>query len=75
MGGEKSKVSSIKLKPSGKVSVVPPYVYLPCSYRKCGRCFITLLDLTGDSTITPLTSVICIPLPIGVLGKRGTFGI
>ena len=30
------------------------------------------LDVTEDSTITLVTSSICIPLPIGVLGKRGT---
>ena len=27
---------------------------------------------TEKRTITPVTSIICIPLPIGVLGKRGT---
>ena len=47
----------VRIKPSGKVSVVPPYVYLPYSYRKRGRCFITLLDITGDSTITPVTEL------------------
>ena len=26
----------------------------------------------ADCTITPVTSIICIPLPIGVLGKSGT---
>ena len=42
---------------------------------KRGRCSITLLDVTGDNTITQVTSIICIPLSIGVLGKRGTLGI
>ena len=33
-------------------------------------CSVTLLFQA--STITPVTSIICIPLPIGVLGKRGS---
>ena len=30
------------------------------------------IHVRRSCTITPVTSIICIPLPIGVLGKRGT---
>ena len=53
----------------------PPLCLLTMFVSKRGRCFITLLDVTGDSTITPVTSIICSSLPIGVLGKRVTLGI
>ena len=52
-----------------------PLCLLTMFVSKRGRCFITLLDVTGDSTITPVTSIICISLPIGVLGKRGSLRI
>ena len=74
MGGENQKYLVFNLNHLVK-SQLFPLCLLTRFVSKRGRCFITLLDVTGDSTITPVTSIICIPLPIGVLGKRGTLGI
>ena len=76
MGGENQTYLVFNLNHLVKSQLFPPPLCLLTMFvSKRGRCFITLLDVTGDSTITPVTSIICIPLPIGALGKRGTLRI
>ena len=63
-GWGKSKVSTIKLKSSGIASVVPPLsIYHVCIEKEVDARL---------SRRSPVAPIICIPLPIGVLDKRGT---
>ena len=39
-------------------------------YRKGGRSFTTTLDVTEDINLSPVTPIICIQVPVEVLGRR-----